>query len=209
MSCFERESVPHAEAHGSTVKIDGDVVLISHPSGDGAKYAAFMFSDPTTAVVVIGPEAATRQGVERVAAGNPGSTPTAFAESLRYVNTDASFWFMVADGSPLVSLINGHLADKHAPIKLGTSYASIQITDTLAIDAGLRLGNPDAVSHVVAAIQSRMADPEMRANISQHFDQFDVTADGSDLIISVALTGDQLVGLATSMMMHSSVHVSM
>jgi hypothetical protein len=201
-ACFDRHREPQ-----DSVKIDGDVVLIADTPR--SKNAAFTFTDATTGVFVIGPAAATRQSVERVLAGDNGvKTSSAFADSLQYVNTDASLWLMVRDGSPLVNKLNEELPQTNG-LKLGTMYMSMQITDTLAIDAGLRLGSPDSVAHVVSAFQSQMADPEKRNLVNRYFDQFDVAADGSDLIVSLAMTSDQLLQLITShVKVTGSVHVS-
>jgi hypothetical protein len=78
-------------------------------------------------------------------------------------------------------------------------YVSLHVSDTLALDAGLRLGSPETVARLVTAIQARMADLDTRAKVGRSFDQLDVTADGPDLIISLAATGDQLVQLFGSM----------
>lgn len=191
MPCFEH----HAEAHGGNITRDGDVILL-------AKHrAAFTFTDATTALLVIGPDA-NRQGVERIAAGKSAlATASVFTESLQYVNTDASLWFMAGESSPLVKHLNTRLAN-HAPVQLGTTYASIQVTDSLALDAGLRLGNPATVAKLVASVEQYMATPDIRARVAQTFDQLDITADGSDVIVSLAMSGDQIMQLAMAAMMH-------
>jgi RNA polymerase sigma factor (sigma-70 family) len=85
MTCFDQHGVADAEKEGTKVTIDGGVVLISHPD----QQAGFTFVDDTTAVIVLGPEAATKEGVLRVAAGGGTlATSSAFAETLSYVNTD-------------------------------------------------------------------------------------------------------------------------
>jgi len=196
MSCFDKEGLSDAEKDGSKVTIDGEVALIS--SADGS-HAALTFVDNTTALIVLGPEAATKQGVERIAAGN-GTLPTstAFADALQNINTDDSLWLIVSDSSPLVKIANTEIA-RYTPIQLGTVYVSLHVSDTLALDAGLRLGSPETVARLVTAIQARMADLDTRAKVGRSFDQLDVTADGPDLIISLAATGDQLVQLFGSM----------
>jgi RNA polymerase sigma factor (sigma-70 family) len=194
MPCFEAKAIPYSLQHGATVKMDGEVVLIT--DGASGKHSAFVFTDPKTAILVFGPDGASRQAVEAVIAGKNGvTTSSVFSDALQYVNTDASIWMMVGEGSPLLGRANTELA-KHDSVKLGTSYLSLQITDTLAIDAGVRLGSPDTVARVVSAVQSRLSAPEARAKISQYFDQLDVAADGPDLIISAAMTGEQVLHLA-------------
>ena len=206
MSCFDKEGLPDAEKDGSKVTIDGDVVLIASADHD---HAALTFVDNTTALIVIGPEAATKQSVERIAAGN-GTLPTstAFADALQNINTDDSLWLILRDSSPLVKIANTEIA-RYTPIQLGTVYVSVHVTDTLALDAGLRLGSPETVARLVAAIQARMTDAGARTAVGTYFDQLDVTADGPDLIVSLAATGDQLAQLvASSISVSGSVSIS-
>jgi len=45
----------------------------------------------------------------------------------------------------------------------------------------------------VSTIQARLNDGAVKDFVTQYFDQLDVTADGSDLIVSLAISGDQLI----------------
>ncbi|HEU0029015.1 MAG TPA: RNA polymerase sigma factor [Kofleriaceae bacterium] len=202
MSCFDAKGVQEAEQNGAHVSIEDGVVLIASP--DQTSHVAFTFLDASTALVVFGPEARTREGVERIAAGNDGvQTSTKFADSLQAINTDDSVWLMIAEGSTLVGEINDAIA-KFSPVKTHSLYMSLRLTDTLAIDAGARLDSPQTVATVVSAAQAQL---DARApQIKQFFDQLDVIADGSDVIVSVAVSGDQL--LALGMQIASSVQVS-
>jgi RNA polymerase sigma factor (sigma-70 family) len=196
MSCFDREGLADAEQDGSKVTIDGDVVLIT--GATNGQHAAFTFADTTTALIVFGPEAATKQGVEHIAAGGGTlATSGAFTETLQYINTDDSLWLMLAESSPLIGTVNSAMAP-YTSIRLATTYVSVNVSDTLALDAGLRLGSPETVAKLVAAIQSRIGEMDASSRLSRSFDQLDVTADGSDLIISLAMSGDQLVKLFSS-----------
>ena len=193
MSCFDKQGVAEVEKDGSTVTIDGDIVLLTDAKGGGA--AAFTFIDNTTALIVIGPAAATRQGVERIAAGNSGlQTSSAFADALQAINTDDSVWLILAGNSPLMKLINAE-TEPYSGMKLGTIYVSMNMTDTLALDIGVRMDSPQAVAKAVSIIQKQMTDTIGAVAASAYFDQLDVLADGSDLIISVAIAGDQLMQL--------------
>jgi hypothetical protein len=193
MSCFDRERVADAEQDGSKITIDGDVVLITDVAGN--EHVAFTFADATTALIVLGPSAATKQGVEQIVAGGGTlATSSAFAETLHYVNTDAALWLMVADDSPLIGIINTAITP-YTAVRLGTIYVSLNVSDTLSLDAGLRLGSPEVVASFVAAIQARIDAMNASSTLSRSFDQLDVTADGSDLIVSLAMSGDQLVQL--------------
>jgi hypothetical protein len=196
MSCFDSRGVAEAEKAGSKVRIDGDIVLMTdQESGD---HVALTFVNNTTALVVLGPDAATKQGVERIAAGNGGvQASTTFTTALQAINTDDSLWLMLAASSPLIRIANTEMAP-HTSIRLGTMYMSLNVTDSLALDAGLQLGSRETVAMLVAQIQKKMDESDRAQQISSRFDQLDVMADGSDLIVSVSMSGDQVLQLVSS-----------
>ncbi|NVB77477.1 MAG: RNA polymerase sigma factor [Kofleriaceae bacterium] len=195
-SCFDSKGIAAVEKEGAKVTVDGDVVLIG---GKGhADLVAFTFIDNTTALVVMGPDAATKENVERIAAGNGGvQNSTKFSEALQVVNTDDSLWVMIADTSQIVTAVNA----EHVSTKLGTMYMSLNVTDSLALDAGVRLGSPEAVAKLVAEIQKKMGEDELAKLVLRYFDQLDVMADGTDLIISMSVGGSQLTPLLSSLML--------
>ena len=196
MSCFDRRGVGEAEKDGSKVTIDGDVVLIT--DANDREHLAFTFIDTTTALVVIGADAKTKQGVERIATGNSGlQTSSTFAESLQAINTDDSLWMVLADGSSIMKVINGAI-EPITSIKVGTAYVSVDVTDTLALDTGLRLGSPETAAKLVSTIQAKMAENPAAHAFTRYFDQLDVVADGSDLIVSFAMSADQIAQLISS-----------
>jgi RNA polymerase sigma factor (sigma-70 family) len=200
MSCFDKERlVTDPAGDDAHLTIDGDVILVGGPGN--YDHAAFTFINDSTALVVLGPAAATRQSVEQVAAGGGTLvTSSAFAETLQYVNTDDSLWLMLSDTSPLVKTANEQIA-KYTPIQVGTTYIAVNVTDSLALDAGFRLGSPATVTSLVAAIQAKLA----ANSVAQYFDQLDVAADGSDLIVSVAMSGDQLLSGFMALATHGEI----
>jgi RNA polymerase sigma factor (sigma-70 family) len=203
MSCFDSKGVAEAEKAGTKVTIEDGVVMLTAP--EGHEHVAFTFIDDTTALVVIGPDAATKQGVARIAAGNGGiHTSTVFASALQAINTDDSIWLMVAEGSPFLGGLNTELS-RFTTTKLGTMYLSVNVTDSLALDAGLRLGSPAAVATVVAEIEKKMTETELAQQLRSHFDQLDVIADGNDLIVSVSLSGAQILQLVSLVSSHAEV----
>jgi RNA polymerase sigma factor (sigma-70 family) len=195
MSCFDSQGVAEAEKAGTKVTIDNGVVLMA--STDGPDHVAFTFIDNTTALVVIGPDAASKESVQRIAAGNGGvHNSTVFASAIQSINTDDSIWLMVAEGSSFLDNLNTEIA-QYTTTKLGTMYLSLNVTDSLALDAGLRLGSPAAVATVVAEIEKKMSATELAQTIRGTFDQLDVLADGNDLILSVSMSGPQIVSLVS------------
>jgi RNA polymerase sigma factor (sigma-70 family) len=194
MTCLEKHGMDDAKETGEKVTYDRGVALIT-----GKKQSVgFTFLDDSTWLIVLGPEAATRDSVLRVAAGGGTlATSSAFTETLQFVNTDDSLWVMVDGRSPALAAANLALS-RFTPTQVGGMYLAVNITDSLALDAGMRLGSPEAVATLVATAQQRLTVPEVQAAISPLFDQFDIAADGSDLIVSLAMSGDQIGKLMSS-----------
>ena len=190
MTCFDKHGVADAQQDGSKVDVDGDVVLLTDKDGG---HTAFTFIDAKTALVVLGPEAATKQSVEHIAAGSD-ETETVFADALQSVNTDDSVWMMISDRSPVVAMVNLATAP-YTSTHFGTSYFSMNVTDTLAIDAGVRLGSPAAVTTFVDKLQKAISTTPELAGLTRYFDQLDIFADGSDVIVSMAMGGAQVAEL--------------
>jgi hypothetical protein len=179
--------------------MDRGVALIDSP--DRRSHAGFTFLDDSTALVVIGTAAETRQGILDVASGNHGLRGTpGFSDALTDVNTDASVWAMLSDASPVVGSVNGAISP-YTQQKLGTLYFSLDVTNALALDAGVHLGSPADVARAVATITAQIEAVDPNKSLRQYFDQLDVFADGSDLIFSVAIAGNQLLPLAGAVAM--------
>jgi RNA polymerase sigma factor (sigma-70 family) len=202
LTCFDQHAVGELEKAGMHVTVDRGVVMF--PSPDGTAHAGFTFVDDTTALIVIGPAAATRQGIEQVLTGEHslrGSTE--FAAALQNVNTDASLWMVLSDASSIIGSANEGIAPYTAQ-RLGTVYLSLDVSDSLAFDAGVHLASPAAVATAVSTIQSKIEAIDPSGSLRGYFDQLDVFADGSDLIFSVAIAGDQLVPLTAAVAMRGA-----
>ena len=206
MACFNNRAMPEIEKAGPHVTVDRGVVLIDSP--DDASHAGFTFIDDTTALLVFGPQATTRQGILDVAAGTHSLRDApVFADALQNVNTDASLWIVLSDASPIISGANGSIAS-FTEQKLGTVYMSLDVSDSLAFDAGVHLGSPANVSAALATITKGIDAVDPNKTLRQYFDQLDVFADGSDLIVSVDIAGDQLPMLAASIAMQTAITAS-
>jgi RNA polymerase sigma factor (sigma-70 family) len=206
LACFEQHATGELEKSGVHVSVDRGVALIDSP--DSTQHVGFGFIDDSTAVAVFGPEAATRDAIERVIAraGQHGSSE--LTEVLQNVNTDASLWVVASQGSPLVGSANGTLAP-YTSQRLHTVYMSLDVTDSLALDAGVQLGSPADVAAAIALFTKQIDAIDPDRSLRQRFDQLDVFADGSDLIISAAIAGDQLpmlVGAAMHATLSASIH---
>ncbi len=92
-------------------------------------------------------------------------------------------------------------------IRVQAVYGSIDVSNSLVVQAGLRLASPDQVTQLVSDINSKVAQLTGSAGsdgLAAYFDQLDVTSDGNDLIINVSANAAQLLGLATSGLVHGS-----
>ncbi|HLL22446.1 MAG TPA: RNA polymerase sigma factor [Kofleriaceae bacterium] len=190
MSCFDKQRLGDAEKNGAKITIDNDVVLVT--DAHGSFHAAFTFIDSSTALIVIGPAAATTEGVAQIAAGNGTlASSSTFSKTLQNVNTDSAMWLMIAAES---KMFDGALVDVPglADVKPGTMYLSLGVTDSVALDAGVGLGAPAAVARVVSYLKAQLGEGLAKTIVASYFDQLDVFADGSDLIVSLAISGEQI-----------------
>jgi RNA polymerase sigma factor (sigma-70 family) len=190
MSCFDKQGLADAEKNGAKITIDDDLVLLT--DAEGSFHAAFTFIDATTALIVIGPAAATKEGVDHIAAGKGTlATSSTFAATLQNVNTDSAMWLMASARS---KMLDDALDDvpSLADVKPGTFYLSLGVTDTLALDAGVGLGAPASVARVVEYMKAQLSEGFAKTIVASYFDQLDVFADGSDLIVSLAISGEQI-----------------
>ncbi len=193
MSCFDKRGLSELEQAGARVAIDGDVVTFAgRDSGGGF---GFTFLDDDTALLVVSDQMPTKEAVLALAAGKGSlATSSVYAETLQYVNTDDTMWLMLANGSPIMDMINTAVK-AYTPVQLGTFYVAVNLGDNIALDAGLRLGSPASVASLVSVIKKKLGEGPIPLIVAKYFDQLDVTADGSDLILSLAASGNQLAEL--------------
>lgn len=190
LSCFDKQGLADAEKNGARITIEDNLVQIT--DAEGSFHTAFTFVDDTTALIVIGDAAATKEGIARIAAGNGTlASSSTFAATLQNVNTDSAVWLMVGASSKLLDDVD--LDDPAlAGVKPGTLYLSLGVSDSLALDAGVGLDTPATVARVVSHIKTKLSEGIAKTIVSSYFDQLDVFADGSDLIVSLAISGDQI-----------------
>jgi len=78
-------------------------------------------------------------------------------------------------------------------------FGSINVTDGLTVDMRIRLGSGDEATQLVTMMKGQTSSPQVK----QMFDKLDVTADGSDAKIAVAMSNaklQQLIGMVGGMM---------
>jgi RNA polymerase sigma factor (sigma-70 family) len=201
MACISSETA--AASEGLTVKVDGGVVLVNGPRADGLKIGV-TFLDDSTALVVLGPQAATKAGVEQIAAGNSGlQASPAFAQLFADINSDDPLWLVIGPSSDVLTTINNSMAAETS-LRLQALYGSIDVTGSLTVQAGLQLASPAQVTQLVSAIQAGINDLSGSGTLNQFFDQLDASADGNDVIISVTANALQLVNLAQATQVNAS-----
>lgn len=184
MACFDKEGVADVEKDGSKVTIDGDVVMITDKSG---KQIGFTFVNDTTALAVIGPEAATKDGIKKVAAGGSAlKTSAAFVEMYKKINSGDSLWFVANGNAPMMQKAQIPGA------KLKAAYGSLNVTDGLTVNFRMRLGSPDEATQLVSMAKGQVDNPQAK----QFFDKIDVSADGADMKVDLAMSADKLKQLA-------------
>jgi hypothetical protein len=189
MSCFDKDGVKEAEKDGSKVTIDGDVVLVTDKSG---KQVGFTFVNDDTAIAVIGPDAASKDGVKKVAGGGSAlkSSPT-FVDMFSKINTQDSVWMVINGQSPAFAKASA------MGIKMKAMFGSLNITDGLTVNFRLRLGSPDEATNMVAMANGQLAQAK------QFFDKIDVKSDGTDVKFDIAMSKEKLqsmIGMMAGMM---------
>jgi len=156
----------------------GDVALFKSKTGETA--AATFVSD-STALIVLG-DKANADGVKTVAAGDSAlkKSPT-FVDMYGKINTADSVWF----------LVNGKVLDKGAAmgVKAKAIFGSVNVTDGLKMDMRMRLETPDAATQLATMAKGQAQ------QAAKMFDQLDVTSDGSEVKIVVALSSQKLQAL--------------
>ena len=78
-------------------------------------------------------------------------------------------------------------------------FGSLNVTDGLTLDMRIRLGSPDEATQLVNMAKGQADSPQVK----QMFDKLDVSGDGADAKISIAMSNQklqQLMGLFGGMM---------
>ncbi len=195
MACFDASGVPAAQQNGVQVAVDGNVALLTTPDGF---HAGFTFVDDSTALVVLGPDAATAAGIAKIAAGGGGLDATAgFSTLFANVAADDALWLVVTDTSPLLGQINASSA-QYTNIKVHGVFGSLDVADTLSLHGGIRVDSPALADQIVADAQQQL-DAIAKAGVStKYFDQLDIVSDGNDVLLDVTMNVAELLAFAST-----------
>ena len=181
MTCFDKDGVAEVEKDGAKVTIDGDVAMIT----DNGHQYGFTFVNDTTALLVFGPDAATKDGIKKVAAGNSGlKTSQTVVELYSKIKTSDSMWMLVNGNAPFMRSAGS------MGIKPKAVFGSVNVTDGLSVDLHIRLGSNDEANNLVTMAKGELDQAK------QFFDKIDVSNDGPDVKFDIAMSKEKLKQLA-------------
>ena len=181
MACLDKAK-PDAAAKGAEITIDGDVVLVKDKKGSTT---AFTFVNDTTILGVIGTNG-TKDGVLAAAKGASAlkSSPT-FVDMFSKINTQDSLWMLMNGNSPALAKMGA------VGVKPKAIFGSINVTDGLTVDMRIRVATPAEASSFVDLMKTQINNPQVKAMV----DKLDLSADGTDAKISVAMSSAKLQAL--------------
>src|SRR6185436_10878457 len=176
LDCIEKTKADMVKDGGEVTR-DGDVILFK---ADRGQPVAVQFTNDSTAVIVVG-ENANAAGVKAVLGGGSSlKNSAAFLEMYKKVKTSDSVWGF-ASGKVMERIPMG--------LKITAMYGSINATDGLTVDMRMRFDKPEA-----AAQAAEMANAQTK-QATQYVDKAEATAEGPDLHVSVAISGQKLAQL--------------
>ncbi|HEU4612898.1 MAG TPA: hypothetical protein VFS15_12500 [Kofleriaceae bacterium] len=189
MGCLSGKGKEELAKKGTEVTIDGDVVVMKK---DG-ETTAWTFVNNDTALGVIGANASKDTLLAAAKGGSALKTSPAFVDIYSKVNVKDSLWFLVNGNAPFMAkaaLPGG---------KPKAVFGSVNVTDGLTLDLHVRMATPDEAKSLVTMMQGQTNNPQVK----QMFDKLEVSADGTDAKVAVALSNQklqQLVGMVGGMM---------
>ncbi len=165
---------------GSTesVVVDGDVILAT--SSNGGK-SAFAFVDASTIVGAIGANVGKPQLMAVLSAGAPLHTSPAFAELLKLTDLEASLWTVMNGSSSIFDQATGALGMRPKAV-----FGSVNLTAGLTMNVRMRLDSAAQAQQLQQMVSGQIG--MARAM----FDKLDITTDNADLVVTLAMTEQQL-----------------
>jgi hypothetical protein len=171
----------------SDTKLTVDQDTFTFVEKDG-QTATFGFADPTTLVIVLGPNAA-KATLDNVKAGtSPLRTSVAFMDMFAQISpTDA-----------VVMLVNGSaVGTSQLGINTKAIFGSADLNDKLTLDFRVRMQSVDEAQQLATMAQSQTNSAQVKAM----FERLDVLAEGADVRVGVTMVGQSLEMLL-GMIMH-------
>lgn len=181
MACSDKLKAEAAK-NGSEVNFDGDVITVKDKTGNTT---ALTFVNDTTMIGVIGAKG-TKEGVKAAAAGNSGLKSSAtFMDMYSKIKPSQSMWMLMNGNSPALSKASS------MGVKPKAVFGSLNVTDGLAVDVRVRLGTPEEATQLANMAKGQTGNAQVKAM----FDKLEVTTEGSDAKIAVAMSSQKLHAL--------------
>lgn len=178
MACLEDA----AKTSPGKVVVDGRVVIFH---GDHGRGGAAQFVDGSTLVFAIGPAFDRDVFGATLRAGAPLRSSPAFMEMWGRINAGDALWMLING--------NAKLLDKAAAMGFRPKavFGSVSVARGLAANLRVRLDDPATATNLAAMAQGQLG---MAASF---FDQLEVAADDVDLVVTAAMTDQQVQSLAS------------
>jgi hypothetical protein len=179
-----------AAKNGGDVTIDGDVFTVKSKKGETSVWT---FAGADTLIGSVGDKATKDTLMAAAKGGSALKSSAAFVDMYSKISTKESLWFLVNGNAPFMAKA------AQAGVKPKAVFGSLNVTDGLTLDMRIRLATPDEATQLVNMAKGQTSNPQVK----QMFDKLDVTNDGADAKISVAMSNQklqQLIGMVGGMM---------
>ncbi|HEX5063596.1 MAG TPA: hypothetical protein VFV99_29665 [Kofleriaceae bacterium] len=189
MACIDKAKAEAAKK-GSDITVDGEVFTVKDKNG---QLTAWTFVGGDTLLGVLGPSASKDTVLAAAKGGSALKTSQTFVDMYSKINTKESLWLLINGNAPFMAKAAS------AGVKPKAVFGSVNVTDGLTVDLRIRLATPDEATNLVKMMQGQTNNPQVK----QMFDKFDVTADGADAKIAIAMSNQklqQLIGMIGGMM---------
>jgi len=178
MACLDKAKAEAAKK-GSDITVDGDVFTVKDKSG---QLTAWTFVSGDTLVGVLGASASKDAVVAAAKGGSALKTSQTFVDMYSKINTKESLWLLINGNAPFMAKAAS------AGVKPKAVFGSVNVTDGLTVDLRIRLATADEATNLVKMVQGQTNNPQVK----QMFDKFDVTNDGADAKIAIAMSNQKL-----------------
>ncbi|HSD86366.1 MAG TPA: hypothetical protein VLB44_02590 [Kofleriaceae bacterium] len=189
MACLDKAKAEAAKK-GTEITVDGDVFMMKDKGGSST---AWTFVNNDTMLGVVGPAATKDTLLAAAKGGSSLKNSQTFTEMYSKINTKESLWILVNGNAPFMAKA------AQAGVKPKAVFGSVNVTDGLTVDLRIRLGSADEATQLVNMMKGQTQSPQVK----QMFDKLDVTSDGADAKIAVAMSNaklQQLIGMVGGMM---------
>ncbi len=189
MGCLPKAK-EEAAKKGGDVTIDGDVFTVKSKTGE---LSSWTFVNGDTLVGSVGPGSSKDVLLAATKGSSTLKTSAAFIDMYSKINAKESLWFLVNGNAPFMAKA------AQAGVKPKAVFGSMNVTDGLTLDMRIRLATADEATQLVTMAKGQTSSPQVK----QMFDKLDVSADGADAKIALAMSNQklqQLIGMVGGMM---------